>query len=75
MTDEASCKVCEAPLESLLLIIRDCIAAIKVQDKILPSPYKAKFFSMDFSNWIRANIIQGKSLVMDKDISWDLIFA
>lgn len=58
--DDASCKVCGALLESLLHIIRDCVITGKVWDRILPSPYQAKFFSMDFLNWTRANIIQGK---------------
>lgn len=75
MTNDASCQVYDAPLKSLLHIIKDCSIARRVWDKILPSPYKVDFFSMDLSSWIRANTLQEKFMVVGKDISWEVVFA
>lgn len=52
MTDDASCTVCSAHLESFLHIHRDCYVARKVWDKILQLTYKKEFYSMDFFCWL-----------------------
>lgn len=75
MTDGDSCKVCGTLLEYLLHIIRDCFTIRKVWKNILPPPYKSTFISMNFSSWIKVHIIQGKSLTVDKELSWDMVFA
>ncbi|KAI5342128.1 hypothetical protein L3X38_010003 [Prunus dulcis] len=73
LTLDASCGVCEWPIETTLHILRDCYKARDIWNTILMPRHQGHFFQMDFLPWFQTNLLS--QAVCCSNIPWSMLIV
>ncbi|CAI9764306.1 unnamed protein product [Fraxinus pennsylvanica] len=73
LTDDPSCPVCHNGVETISHVLRDCLIAKALWLKLLPLSDNARFFDLNFNDWMVGNLRNGSTAW--ENLDWRMLFG
>lgn len=69
-SDNPFCPHCHGLEESMLHVLRDCIKARAIWEKVVPIQHQTLFFSQDYKDWFDSNLLR-KAKAENTALTWN----